>query len=53
MRRPIDNLIEKSINFLPKFQKDNYMIEGTQIIPVDLASNPDHIIMENFQAEDY
>ena len=52
-RRPIDVNQSNQLNFLPKFNDENYIIEGTQIIPFDESSNPDHVILKNFEIEDY
>ena len=49
-RRPIDkNLTGKTLNFLPYCPHDDYIIEGTQIIPHNGETEKDYIILENFQ----
>ena len=53
LRRPIDVNQKNQLNFLPKLNEENYIIEGTQIIPIDESSNPDHVILNNFGIDDY
>ena len=49
-RRPIDNNVSKRLNFIPLFCGDmNFVIKGTQLIPIDSNSNADHVILENFE----
>jgi hypothetical protein len=45
-RRPIDNNVNKRLNFIPYYSDDmNYIIKGTQLIPIDTNSNNDHVIL--------
>ena len=53
LRRPIDKNNKRQVNFLPIFKEDTYLIKGTQIIPIDLNSNPDHVLMDNFEFSDF
>jgi hypothetical protein len=51
-RKPFDTMSKKTLNFLPYFGSNNYIIKGTQIIPSDVnVSN--HLILENFKDEDF
>jgi len=51
-RRPFDNSWFKTLNFLPYFGSNNFVINGTQIIPSDNTLR-DHLILENFEEDDY
>ena len=51
-RRPFDNSRFKTLNFLPYFGSNNFVINGTQIIPSDNTLR-DHLILENFEEDDY
>ena len=53
LRRPIDKNNKRQVNFLPIFKEDTYLIKGTQVIPIDLNSNPDHVLMDNFEFSDF
>ena len=53
LRRKIDVYQLNQLNFIPKFNDENYIIEGTQIIPFNESSNPDHVILKNFEIDDY
>ena len=45
-RRPIDNNVHKRLNFIPYYSEYmNYIIKGTQLIPIDSNSNNDHVIL--------
>jgi hypothetical protein len=53
-RRPIDNNVDKRLNFLPYYSEEmDYVIKGTQLIPIDSNSNDDHVILENFDIRDF
>jgi len=46
LRRPIDNNVNKRLNFIPYYSDDmDYVIKGTQLIPIDNNSSNDHIIL--------
>lgn len=52
-RRPIEkNKMVQTMNFAP-YCEDNYLIKGTQIIPIEDKPDSDHIILENFSKNDY
>jgi hypothetical protein len=51
-RKPFDIDRQKTLNFLPYFGSNNYIINGTQIIPSDDQVH-DHLVLENFKEEDY
>lgn len=38
---------------MPYFPENNYMIQGTQIIPTENEQDQDHIILKNFEDDDY
>ena len=52
-RRSFDVHQEKKLNFIPKFNDQNYLIEGTQIIPTDFQSNQDHVVIDHKKCEDF
>jgi len=46
LRRPIDNNVNKRLNFIPYYSDDmDYVIKGTQLIPIDNNSSNDHVIL--------
>lgn len=55
LRRPIDNNVNKRLNFMPYYNEDkyDYIIKGTQLIPIDSNSNEDYVVLENFSQQDF
>jgi len=46
LKRPIDNNVNKRLNFIPYYSDDmDYVIKGTQLIPIDNNSSNDHVIL--------
>ena len=53
-RRPIDNNVNKRLNFMPLFSDEmDFVIKGTQLIPIDSNSSHDHVTLENFEVRDF
>ena len=54
-RKPLNKNEDKSFTFLPKYNKNSYLIEGAQIISSKQTSDTDveHFVIENFKMLDY